>query len=195
MDTAQLVWIIVAIVIVIAVVALVAALARKRRAAHAEQQREADRRRAEELRQTAQQADLQARERDATALKAEADARQAEVEAERLRMQAERHAADARSSHDRAQDHFRQAEEVDPDGRDGAAHAGRTGTAAEERTDLDGRGPDRTVSAAEEAGQPGTERGPAHRADVRAGSGEDAGTVSGTDSETLPREPGDGRRA
>jgi hypothetical protein len=184
MDTAQLIWIIVAIIVVIAVVAIIAALGRKKAAARAEAQREADRRRAGELRETAQAADLQARERDAAAMKAQADAEQAQVEAEKLRLQAERHNADAESGHQQAQEHLRQAADLDPDGaRDGKADSGRN--------DTEWQGTGRPGTASADAGAV-----PEHRDDVRQESGQgvpERGTVSGTDTAAAPRRPDDGR--
>jgi len=118
-DTSTLIWIIVGIVVVIAIVVVVVlATARGRRAS----QLEAQRRKAAELRTTADDAGLAAREREAEALRADAEARQAQADAAQAQANAERLARESGERQQAAEklraesaEHLRKADEVDPD--------------------------------------------------------------------------------
>jgi uncharacterized protein HemX len=124
MSTAAVVWIIVAVV-VIAIIVVVAYFGRKSRL-------EANRTRAQEIRQKAKDDEFGAREREAKAASAEAAAKQAEVDAERLRREAAERIEDAQTVRAQSNEQVRKADEIDPDVR-------TTHTHASHRSDNDGR--------------------------------------------------------
>lgn len=119
MSTTSLVWIIVGIVVVLVILGGILYFARKRNREHVEKQRADDRRQAADLRQNAQNVELDAREAEAKASRARADAAQAEVDAERLRQESAQREADAQDLHVDSHEQLRQAETLDPaeDGR------------------------------------------------------------------------------
>ncbi|RDV44809.1 hypothetical protein DOE76_11365 [Leifsonia sp. ku-ls] len=109
MNTTGWIILIVVVVVVIAVIAIIAATVGRNR------KREADRHRAEEMRESAAQSQLEAREREAKAARAAADAKQAEVDAERLRREAQERESAAAEARSHSEEAMRRADHVDPD--------------------------------------------------------------------------------
>jgi type II secretory pathway pseudopilin PulG len=107
MNSGTLITIVVVVVVVLIVLGLVVFLGRDR-------MREANTRRATELREKAAEDELSARDREAKAATAAAEARQAEVDAERLRREAGDRQSDADEVRAHAQDQVRRADKVDP---------------------------------------------------------------------------------
>lgn len=108
MGTTSLIGIVVAIVIVLIVVGLLVRVGRRRKV-------EADRTKANELRQEGERTQLMAREQEANAASVDAKAGQARVEVEKLDREAAAKAQGAQVSRERAQKHHEQAAELDPD--------------------------------------------------------------------------------
>ncbi|MGO4593857.1 hypothetical protein AB4Z18_08540 [Leifsonia sp. 2TAF2] len=174
MNTTGWIILIVVVVVVIAVIAIIATVGRNRK-------READRRRAEEMRQSAAQTELDARDREAKAARAAADAKQAEVDAERLRREAEERESSAASARSESEEAMRRADHVDPDVRtdkngnriddgtrtDAAAPAGTTpaGTARTDATAGTVPPQDATVTPADDDASRRTARHEAPRFD------------------------------
>ena len=124
MDSGQLVWIIVIIVVVLVVLGLVLFFGQRRK-------KEKDHERAETLRQSAADDELNARESEAKSAKAAADAKQAQVDADRLQEEARNQNAEAQSARASSQEQANKAKALDPNvetggTRDGdASEAGR----------------------------------------------------------------------
>ncbi|WP_422758203.1 hypothetical protein [Paenarthrobacter sp. C1] len=132
MDTGQLVLIIVLAAVVIAAVIFAVVVGRRKKA-------EVNHRRAEELREKAQEEAIGAHQAKADAAQAEANALQAEAEANRLRMDAEKHAEKAHEAHGRVEEHLRHAEKLDPNAASArpadASRANDRGTAGADRAE------------------------------------------------------------
>lgn len=124
MDTATLIWIIIAI-IVVAIIVVVAVMASRRNSA---KRLEAQRAKADDLRQDAQRTEMAAREREAQAAQARADsataaaeaeqakarAAQASIEAERVAGTIDGHQNDAAALRAEQAEKLRKADELDP---------------------------------------------------------------------------------
>ena len=108
MDSAQLAWIIAIIVVVLILLGLALFIGRRWK-------RTKDHERADNLRQSAADDELNAREGEAKAARAAADAQQADVDAERLREEARTQADEAQLARIRAQEQAIKAESLDPD--------------------------------------------------------------------------------
>ncbi|MDQ1576477.1 MAG: hypothetical protein QOH55_1627 [Microbacteriaceae bacterium] len=108
MNATGIVILVIAVLVVIAIIVVVWVMGRRRRM-------EADRRKAAEIRQNAQDEALSAREREAKAAQAAADAQQAEVDAERLRREAAARNDEAQAARTRAGEKINEADRIDPD--------------------------------------------------------------------------------
>lgn len=154
MNTLAWVWIIVIVVIILIIIAILLTLGRNRK-------RQADRRRAGELREEAQNSGLEARAHEAKAARAEADAKQAEVDAERMRREAGERQDVAQSAREHSAEQAQKADAVDPD------------VATPGRKDVDAH--DRTVGAADERPANGPVERDGRHADAPAGPPNDQG--------------------
>ncbi|WP_411734356.1 hypothetical protein [Paeniglutamicibacter sp.] len=108
MDSGQLVWTIVIIVVALVILGLVLFFVQRRK-------KEKDHERAETLRQSAVDDELNARESEAKAARAAADAKQAQVDADRLQEEARSQNADAQSARSSAHEQAKRAQSLDPD--------------------------------------------------------------------------------
>ncbi|MFK0003481.1 hypothetical protein [Paenarthrobacter sp. NPDC090522] len=172
MDTGQLVLIIVVAVIVIAAVIIAVVVGRRKKT-------EANRRRAVDLREKADQEAVGAHQAKVESAQAEAAAVQAEAEANRLRREAERHSAQAKEASERVDEHLRHADKVDPDVRttkDG------TRTSEQARTDDDVR-----AQVAEPQGQRLTRDRTGRNAGIPDGTRHDGNVAEGTTREESVR--------
>ena len=95
-------------VVVIAAIVIALMVGRKKRA-------EANRQRALDLREKADQEAVSAHQAKVESAQAEAAAVQAEAEANRLRREAERNSAKAKEASGRVEEHLRHADKLDPD--------------------------------------------------------------------------------